>query len=191
MQSWRGEASHFNLATNVDARIFSTMGVTIGVVSLALVAITLWSFIEIPRGLRLPITAGMGLIVLGLGLGVPLIEMGVEIFETTGLVPDALTIGTAGVAKFPHAIALHGVQVFIFAAVVADRLPYRSRMVGLVVSGYLAVVVWSIIHTNLGRSPIDARGLETALLFGGLAAFAAAGASVFTGSRSARHTSAA
>jgi hypothetical protein len=188
MQSWRGKASHFNLVTEFDAGVFSLMGVTIGVVSAVLVIIAAWSFIEAPPGLRLAVGAGMTLVLLGLGLGVPLIEMGVQLYEKTGLVPDDLMIGTGGVAKFPHAMALHGLQVFIGAAVVSNRLPRPNRVVGLVVIGYLAMVAWSLIHTNLGRSPIDPRGLETLVLLVGVAAFAGAGASVLSASRSSRHT---
>ncbi|MGH8924697.1 MAG: hypothetical protein ACRDWA_08715 [Acidimicrobiia bacterium] len=189
MQSWRGQASHFNLATEFDAGVFSLMGMAVGVVSLALLGIAIWSFVETPPGLKLPVQTGMVLIVLGLGLGVPLIEMGVRFWETVGAVPNDLKIGTAGVAKFPHALALHGIQVFILAAVVGSRLGTGARMVQLVVGGYLAIVIWSIVHTNSGRAPIDPTGVESLLLFGGIGALITAGILAWIRSRSIRHPS--
>ncbi|HJQ95810.1 MAG TPA: hypothetical protein VJ935_08920 [Acidimicrobiia bacterium] len=176
MQSWRGQASHFNLATDFDAGVFAGMGLTIGAVSLALATLTVWAFREAPADLRLALRAGMVLVVLGLGLGVPLIEMGTRLWETVGSVPNELTVGAAGAAKFPHAIALHGIQVFILAAVVARAVadPYRSHIVRWTVGGYLAIVGWAVIHTNSGRAPTDPTGLESVLLFGGIGALLAA-----------------
>jgi hypothetical protein len=143
-----------------------------------LVTLTVWAFKESPAGLKLALRAGMVLVVLGLGLGVPLIEMGTRFWESVGSVPDQLTVGAAGVAKFPHAISLHGIQVFIIVAVAASTLadPYRSRILRWTVGGYLAIVGWAVIHTNSGRAPTDPSGLESALLFGGIGALLAAAA---------------
>ncbi|MFN2487127.1 MAG: hypothetical protein ABR609_11075, partial [Acidimicrobiia bacterium] len=43
LQSWRGEASHFNVAESFNAGVFTLMGITIAVVSLAIVGITIWT----------------------------------------------------------------------------------------------------------------------------------------------------
>ena len=189
MQSWRGQASHFNFATEFDSGVFSVMGMTIGLVSLALLGIAIWTFVESPPGMKLPMGTGIVLVLLGLGLGVPLIEMGVRFWEAIGTVPDHLTVGAAGVAKFPHAIALHGIQVFILAVVVGNRLAARTSLVRLAVGGYLAIVGWSIVHTNSGRAPVDPTGVESTLLLGGLGAFMAAGVLAWTRSRISRSPS--
>ena len=189
MQSWRGQASHFNFATEFDSGVFSVMGMTIGLVSLALLGIAIWTFVESPPGMKLPMGTGIVLVLLGLGLGVPLIEMGVRFWEAIGTVPDNLTVGAAGVAKFPHAIALHGIQVFILAVVVGNRLAARTSLVRLAVGGYLAIVCWSIVHTNSGRAPVDPTGVESTLLLGGLGAFMAAGVLAWTRSRISRSPS--
>jgi hypothetical protein len=189
MQSWRGKASHFNFATGFDSGVFGLMGMTIGLVSLALLAIAIWTFVEAPPGLKLPMGTGMVLVLLGLGLGVPLIEMGVRFWEAVGTVPDHLTVGAAGVAKFPHAIALHGIQVFILAVVVGNRLAAQTSLVRLAVGGYLAIAGWAIVHTNSGRAPVDPTGVESILLFGGLGAFMAAGVLAWTRSRISRSPS--
>ena len=59
-------------------------------------------------------------IVTGLGLGQWIIELGNDFVETHRAVPDTVMYGERGVAKFPHAVALHGMKpvvdrVFPFA----------------------------------------------------------------------------
>ncbi len=102
--------------------------------------------------------------------------------------------GTAGVAKFPHAMALHGIQLFIGASVIAGlgRLGERSRLnaVRLTVSGYSAIVAWSIIHTNAGRAPFDLGGLELVLGLLGVVLLAGAGLLLSVGFRPSRRPNA-
>jgi hypothetical protein len=85
-------------------------------------------------------------------------------------------------------MALHGIQLFIGAAVVArlGRLDDRRRLdaVRMTVAGYLGIVAWSIVHTNAGRAPFDLSGLESALLLIGAALLAGAAALIATGFRS-------
>ena len=173
-QAWRGVASHFNFTTATDSAIFGAMGAAIGLFSLALLALAIWAVLQRPadRTTRLAILAGMGLVITGLGFGQWVIGLGVEMAEQLGHAPDTVLAGAAGVAKFPHAMALHGVQVFIGASVLAGsgRLGARSQLIAvrLTVSGYMALVAWSIIHTNAGRAPFDLTGMENALGLGGL-----------------------
>ncbi len=185
MQSWRGEASHFNLGTPFDSGVFAGMGLSIMVVSIGLVVLAGWTLFEIPRSLRLPVWTGMTLLLLGLGLGLVLIDMGVAYWEANLTVPTELTVGSAGVAKFPHATSLHGIQLFIVTVALARGLPEatRNRIVRLVVGGYTALVAWSILHTNFGRSPADPAGMESIVLFGAIAAFAFAGLTWWMGNR--------
>lgn len=185
MQSWRGQASHFNLATPFDSGVFAGMGTSILIVSVGLFALTMWSLFETPRGLKAPIITGMALLLLGLGIGVALIQMGVAYWEANQAVPGELLVGEAGIAKFPHATSLHGIQVFIVAYSVAGRLGerLRNRVVALVVSGYSSLVAWSVVHTNFGRAPSDPTGLESLLLFIGLAALIGAGLTMLVGDR--------
>ena len=108
--------------------------------------------------------------------------------EQLGHAPETVLAGEAGVAKFPHAMALHGIQLFIGASVVARlrRLGERRRLnaVRMTVAGYLGIVAWSIVHTNAGRGPFDLSGLESALLLIGVALLAGAAALIATGFRS-------
>jgi hypothetical protein len=189
-QAWRGVPSHFNFTTTTDAIIFSAMGASIGVFSLALLALTIWAVVRRPsdRSTRLAVLAGMALVITGLGLGQWVIGLGVQMAEQLGHAPETVLAGEAGVAKFPHALALHGIQLFIGASIAArlGRLDGRRQLdaVRMTVGGYLAIVAWSIVHTNAGRAPLDLSGVENALILIGMALLAAAGVVIASGFRS-------
>ncbi len=190
-QAWRGMASHFNFTTTTDTIIFSAMGGAIGVFSLALVALAIWAIVQRPadRTTRLAVLAGMALVITGLGLGQWVIGLGVEMAEQLGHAPETVLAREAGVAKFPHAMALHGIQLFIGASVVArlGRLDGGRQLnaVRMTVGGYLAVVAWSIVHTNAGRAPFDLSGVESALGLIGVALLSGAGFLIPAGFRPA------
>ena len=162
MQAWRGRASHFNTMAAGDAGVFIAMGVMVGLMSLCLVAVLVWSLARPPRDrlVRLAVIGGLVLIVTGLGFGQWIIELGNDFVETHGAVPDTVVYGQHGVAKFPHAVALHGIQLFILAAVLARRSGLtetaRRRAVRLVVWSYAAVLVFASAQTITGIGPFDA-----------------------------------
>jgi hypothetical protein len=190
-QAWRGVASHFNFTTTTDTIIFSAMGGAIGIFSLALVALAIWAILQRPadRTTRLAVLAGMALVITGLGLGQWVIGLGVQMAEQLGHAPETVLAGEAGVAKFPHAMALHGIQLFIGAAVIArlGRLDDRRRLnaVRMTVAGYVGIVAWSIVHTNAGRAPFDLSGVESALGLIGVALLSGAGFLIAAGFRPA------
>jgi hypothetical protein len=74
-------------------------------------------------------------------------------------VPDTVVYGQRGVAKFPHAVAFHGIQVFIVAAVALRRGilagATRRRVLRLVVWSYAAALVFASAQTVTGRAPLD------------------------------------
>ncbi|HEX2153342.1 MAG TPA: hypothetical protein VHL52_05130 [Acidimicrobiia bacterium] len=180
VQAWRGVPSHFNVFTPEDGLIFSLMGISIGVLSAALGLLFLWTLIQRPadRPTRLAVIAGMTLVILGLGVGAWIIELGVEMTERLGRVPDTVLAGDAGVAKFPHAMALHGIQLFIGVSVLGRRLGLddraRLRVTRLTTGGYASLVTWAVVHTNAGRAPTDLSGVEASLLGGGVLLLVAA-----------------
>jgi hypothetical protein len=161
MQAWRGRASHFNTLAPGDAAVFIAMAVMVAVMSLCLVAVLAWSLARPPqdRLVRLAVLGGLVLIVAGLGLGQWIVELGNDFVETHRAVPDTVMYGQRGVAKFPHAVALHGIQLFILAAVLArrSRLTEASRRwaVRLVVWSYAAVLVFASAQTITGNGPVD------------------------------------
>ena len=161
MQAWRGRASHFNTLAAGDAVVFAAMGIMVAVMSLCLVAVLVWSLARPPRDrlVRLAVLGGLALIVTGLGLGQWVIELGNDFVETHRAVPDTVVYGQRGVAKFPHAVALHGIQLFVLAAVLARRSGLseaaRRRAVRLVAWSYAAVLVFACAQTISGNGPLD------------------------------------
>jgi hypothetical protein len=161
MQAWRGRASHFNTLEAGDAAIFITMGVMAGVMSLCLVALLVWSLVRPPddRLVRLAVLGGLVLVMTGLGFGQWIIELGNDFVDTRGAVPDTVVYGERGVAKFPHAVALHGIQLFILAAVLLRRgvlaEAARRRVLRRIVWSYTAVLVFASLQTVMGSAPLD------------------------------------
>ncbi len=169
MQAWRGVASHFNEATGGDTLVWAVMGISIGVMSVAFLGLAVWAVIERPQdpATRLAVLAGLAIFFTGLGLGQWVVSLGVAYFGANDLVPDTVVTGGAGVVKFPHATAMHGLQVFIGAAILSGSgsLDARRRLgvVRMVVAGYTLFVLWSIVHTMAGRAPTDLAGIELAM----------------------------
>lgn len=180
VQAWRGVPSHFNMTTAVDGAVFAAMGITVAVLSLGLLATTVWAFKEAPAepAIRLAVRAGLVLILVGLGTGGWMISLGTAYFDRNGEVPQQLHSGAEGVPTFPHAVGLHGIQVFIIAAIVTGVAGLSSRtamrVVRLVVAGYSVLWFWSIVQAAAGLAPLDLGGPQAALAVVAVALFAAA-----------------
>jgi hypothetical protein len=161
MQAWRGRASHFNTMATGDALIFAAMGIMVAVMSLCLVALLVWCLVEPPRDplVRLAVIGGMALVMSGLGIGEWMVQLGNDFVETRHAVPDTVLYGHGGVVKFPHAVAFHGIQVFIVAAVLLRRGDLaeaaRRRVLRLVVWSYAAALVLASAQTVTGHAPLD------------------------------------
>jgi hypothetical protein len=161
LQAWRGRASHFNTLQAGDAAVFVAMGIMVGVMSLCLVATLVWSLIAPPhdRLVRLAVIGGLVLIMSGLGIGQWIVELGNDFVETRAAVPDTVTYGARGVAKFPHAVAFHGIQLFILATVLLRRgvlaEAARRRVLRHIVWSYTAVLVFASAQTVTGNAPAD------------------------------------
>ncbi|HVR79169.1 MAG TPA: hypothetical protein VMS99_12360 [Acidimicrobiia bacterium] len=161
VQAWRGRASHFNVMEADDAAIFALMGTAVGFMSLCLLGLLIWSLIERPAdpSVKMAVIAGLLLVTTGLGIGQWIITLGVDYVETRGAVPETVTFGRAGVAKFPHAIAFHGIQLFILAAVTvgggSNPAASKRGLMRLVVTSYTAILVFASLQTVAGRTPTD------------------------------------
>jgi MFS family permease len=184
-QTWRGEASHFNVLEDINSLIFALMGAMVGVMSLVLLVAFVWSLIERPTDpiARSAAFWGFALVIAGLGIGQWIIELGNDFVARFDQVPSAVTYGDAGVVKFPHAIAFHGIQAFALAAAMLSGTGMgaaRARLLmRLVVGSYLGVFAFSAIQTGSGRAPADVMvgsaallGLSAAVLVASLAAIA-------------------
>ncbi|HSM44786.1 MAG TPA: hypothetical protein VK969_07205 [Acidimicrobiia bacterium] len=161
MQTWRGRASHFNVLAGGDAAVFAAMGAAVGVMSLCLIGALVWSAIEMPSDgpARLAVIGGLALVATGLGFGQWIIELGNEYVAANQVVPDTVTYGEQGVAKFPHAVAFHGIQVFIVSAVMLgrSRLPTldRRRLMRLIFWSYTGILVFASAQTLTGQAPLE------------------------------------
>jgi hypothetical protein len=161
MQTWRGRASHFNVLEAGDAAIFAAMGASVGVMSLCLIGTLIWSSIERPQDplVRFAVIGGLVLVATGLGIGQWIISLGAEFVAKNQEVPETVLYGSAGVAKFPHAVAFHGIQVFIISAVMLRKGALgesaQRRLMHLVFWSYAAILVFASAQTVAGRAPFD------------------------------------
>jgi hypothetical protein len=170
VQTWRGQASHFNTAAAADAIIFGVMGGMVGIMSISLVALTVWAVVERPasRDVRLAVLAGLAMVVAGLGLGQWIIDLGTRYVEQHGSVPSVVRYGEAGVAKFPHAVAFHGIHLFAVLAVLmrvrnmADG-PRRATM-RWAVGAYATLLAFAALQTYAGRAPFDIQGVSAVIV---------------------------
>lgn len=160
LQTWRGRASHFNVFDPADAALFGIMGAMIGLVALGLVVLFAWALVERPTdaATRWAVLGGLAMIVTGLGVGQWLVELGMTYVERFGAVPDVVTNGDA-VVKFPHAVALHGIQLFalVLALGAATDLTAtrRLRAVRCAVVGY-GGLLGVAVATSIAGLPADA-----------------------------------
>lgn len=170
MQQWRGKPSHFNTATSGDAAVFAMMGMLVAVVSVLLVGLFIWSLIERPTNRldRIVVFAGLATVMSGLGIGQWIISLGNEYVDRFNEVPKVVLNGEAGVAKFPHAVAFHGIQVFMVAATLLGRSVVSkataSRTMLVIVVAYLGVLIFSAMQSFGGRAPFDLDVISAALL---------------------------
>jgi hypothetical protein len=166
MQRWRGVPSHFNESTPFDAAVFSMMGALVTVLAVAVVVITVWSFIRIaaPSSLALAVRAGLVLMLVSQAVGAQMITEGGN------------TFGAAGALKMPHAVTLHAVQVLpalallLLAGDAAER--QRVRVVAVATAGYGLLLASTLVQTYAGRPPLDLDLVPTLLAAGGLAILA-------------------
>ncbi|NAZ82363.1 hypothetical protein GTR02_11085, partial [Kineococcus sp. R8] len=159
LQAWRGTTSHFNVATSLDAAVFSAMGVLVTLVFLAAAGAAVLLLRQ--RGLPPTLAAGVrgGLLVTLLGMA----EAGLMLGNRTVVAAaGAHAVGVAdggpglpltgwstvaGDLRVAHFVGLHGLQVLLLLAWVvhrrAGRVPERAaaRSVTVLSVGYAGIVV--------------------------------------------------
>lgn len=192
LQTWRGRASHFNVFEPGDAAIFELMGSGIVVMSAALLTLFAWTLVERPAdaATRWAVIGGMAAIVAGLGIGQWLIDLGFQHVARFGTVPDVVTNGDA-VAKFPHAIAFHGIQIFALLLAMADvagpDVSRRATVMRVAVAGYLGLLTFATVQSIAGLAPLALRPWSIALIAASVAALGWATATMARAAR-ARHS---
>lgn len=191
-QAWRGRASHFNVFATGDAAIFGAMGLFVAVMSVVLVVLFVWTLVEPPRdaATRWAVHAGLAAVVAGLGLGQWLIDLGFEHVRRFGAVPPVVMHGDA-VAKFPHAVAFHGIQIFAVLLALTNWAaiggPRRSRALRIAVAGYVGLLAFATLQSVAGLAPLALRPWSVVLVAASLCALGSAFSTVLlAGHRSRR-----
>lgn len=207
LQAGRGMRSHFNIATPLDATIFSIMGTAIFIMWLssivAMVALGRQKFADPAWGLALKL--GLFLTVVGAGLGWlmtspnadQLAQMQQGILHESGSHTVGLhdseggklpVVGwstTAGDLRIGHFIGLHALQVLpLIGWFISSRNQQldKKKQVQLVWTaglGYLGVMIL-VTWQALRGEPVIAPGLLTLSAWGGLMALIAAASFVIT-----------
>lgn len=160
-QRWRGVASHFNLATTVDAVVFGLMGVMIAVFGVGIALLALWAAMRLrgPAPTVVAVLVGLGLVLVASAIGGDLITRGLAYVEANDAVPPAVVVGVAGSGKLAHAVALHGIQVLGVLALLLGRCRLgptaRSRAMVVAAVGYTVLTCLVTMHAYAGRSMLE------------------------------------
>lgn len=155
-QQWRGQASHFNRSTPLDASVEAFMlalisFVTAGILVLAVRSIRLPAQ---PAETRIAIRGGLWLLVVSCGLGFAAHALG-EWNVAAGHSPSILR--PAGVLKYPHGAALHAIQWLPLLAWGLRQFRIRSAVSYMIYALmaqilFLAAALWQTTH---GRDRFD------------------------------------
>ncbi len=174
LQAWRGEASHFNVFDGTNALVFVIMGVMVGVMSLCLLGVFVWALVRRPRNplISWAVIGGMALVMLGLGIGQWLVQLGNDFASVNAAVPETVVNGEAGVPKFPHAIAFHGIQVFIIAAIALGEsggvTAARMNLMRSLVGGYSLILLFASAQAVAGVAPLGSGGWTALMILTGI-----------------------
>jgi hypothetical protein len=200
----RGRQSHFNVATPLDATLFSIMGSTIVVLWLtnALIAVLLLIDRVADPALSWAIRLGFGIMLIGLGLGFLMVQPtpAQQHQISAGIAPTivgAHSVGvpdggpsmaltgwstTGGDLRIPHFIGIHALQILpLLVILLLRRFPMavQVRLVCLAAGTYtalLGLVTWQALR---GQPLIHPDGL-TLGVFAALLAIAGTTAVVLT-----------
>lgn len=202
LQAWRGTTSHFNVATTFNSILWTIMGLTIVVQTLAsiAVAVAVWRQPFADRALGWALRLGMAITIVGAfsgGLmtqptpaqlaaahaGQPLTIAGAH---TVGAVDGAAGLpGTGwstahGDLRVPHFIGLHGLQALALFALVLlrKRLPESARVRLTLTAGasyfaFFCILMWQAFR---GQSILEPDTTTIAALAAWAALTAAAAA---------------
>jgi len=157
MQYWRGVASHFNHATNLDAAIEFMMLALILLASGLIVYLSVRAFRlrdEIQPPMASAIRGGMWLLSLSCGLGIATSVLG-EVSISHGASYEFW--GKAGVLKFPHGVALHAIQLLPIVAWLARVLKIANplQIVRSALASQVLFLGYAVWQTTQGRDRLD------------------------------------
>ncbi|KAA3642767.1 MAG: hypothetical protein DWQ07_19770 [Chloroflexi bacterium] len=168
MQTWRGVPSHFNFSTAFDSAVFGTMGFFINVVGLAILVLTVMSFIWLKGSptIKWAIRIGLILLLVSQVFGNLIVSNGVPRsidFETgeyayNEAAPPSI-YDLSGLMKLPHFFAMHGIQTLPALALLMFFTGWdeRRRMNTLLIAalGYIALTTIVTVQVFRGLAPFD------------------------------------
>ncbi|MCP4081068.1 MAG: hypothetical protein GY819_10120 [Planctomycetaceae bacterium] len=158
LQQWRGVPSHFNQTTNWDRLVDQSMTVLISIAAVVLLDFTIRSFkpLHTTSDMRLAIRAGMAFLIISCVIGYVIALHG---HHQVQLGEDPAIIGKAGVAKFPHGLAIHAIQLFPVLCFLWRklRIPLATRRQNMIccVTAMGIFLVFSLLQTFRGRPRFD------------------------------------
>lgn len=110
LQQWRGEASHFNRGTPLDAGIDLAMLIliVIAVAGICYFFCRCFNLVNLAQDYRTALVIGMLLLIISCAIGFVISSHGYA--QADRNLPSEV-VGTRGVAKFPHGVAIHALQM--------------------------------------------------------------------------------
>ena len=185
-QAWRGTSSHFNVATPLDAALFTFMGIGIVVQTLVSVAVAaaLWRQTFADRALGWALRLGLSLSIAGAaagGLMTRPTDAQLAAARVSGMtVAGAHTVGAPdggpgvpgtgwstehGDLRVPHFVGLHALQAFILVALALPRrwsVTRRTRVTVVMSASYAGLFAILLVQALRGESLVSP-GAATAI----------------------------
>lgn len=167
MQTWRAVRSHFNQGGPFDRGVETAMTLLITIAVILLFWLTIRCFLQIHAqpDMKVAIRAGMLYLIASCIIGFAITSWGHRQIAL-GLAPEI--VGTAGVAKFPHGLAIHAIQFLPLSVWLQNKIGLidsQSTKLTMGLSVILGLLLmFSILQTVQGRSRFDLTMLSGGLL---------------------------
>ena len=158
LQTWRGEASHFNYTTAFNSTVGHTMLVMITFATIVIIylAARALRYLDVESDVRLAINSGFVFLVLSCIIGFVISDYGNH-EAVIGKNPSIY--GEAGVTKFPHGVAIHAIQFFPFACWVLHllgvSLNWRKQIVWGLIVIMSVMLIFAVVQTLRGKARYD------------------------------------
>ncbi len=157
-QQWRGEASHFNHTSTLNSFVETSMTILIVLATIVLFDITLrtFSFLNAEADIRLAVRSGMAFLMLSCTIGFWVLFNGQDQIANGR---DPSSYGRAGVAKFPHGVAIHAIQLFPLLCWLLRGLGIplseRVRLLRFSIAALAGFLAFSLVQTLQGFSRFE------------------------------------
>ncbi len=178
LQTWRGVPSHFNVSTPTDSNILHAIEALITVATLVIAYLTYRSVVDLrhqPPALRDALISGMLFLLISCLIGFAVSRHGMA-RQARQL--NAELVGKSGVAKFPHGVPMHAIQLLVIAFYGSQWLKRSDlqtrKLIWSITAASGLFTLYSIVQTLAGRGRMEFYW-PTAVLLGLAAATIIAG----------------